>query len=292
MLDSAAAPRVSPRRCALIAALALAGAACERPTPAPPPGGDSQSLAPVAGRAEPDVRRFSVDAAAIRAAVASPTRLAEDFARDPSSKPAEVLEFIGIAPGMRVLDMNAATGYYTELLALVVGPSGHVIAHNHPGAREALQPEDLERRYGGNRLPNAEQLFVPHNDIALPAGSLDAVLMSMVYHDTYWYDPKVDWGPVDQQALLRSLRGALAANGVIGVIDHYAGAGTAPKVSAMATHRIDPDVVRRDFRAAGFELAGEGDVLRHPDDDLTKSVFDAAVRGRTDRFVMKWRRAN
>jgi predicted methyltransferase len=192
---------------------------------------------------------------------------------------------------MRVLDLNAATGYYTELLALVVGPSGHVIAHNHPGAREALQPEDFERRYGANRLPNAEQLFAAHNDIALPAGSLDAALMSMVYHDTYWYDPKVDWGPVDSPALLQSLRSALAPGGIIGVIDHYAAAGADPKTSAIATHRIDIGVVLRDFRAAGFEPESQSDALRNPADDYAKSVFDDAVRGRTDRFVIRFRRA-
>ncbi len=192
---------------------------------------------------------------------------------------------------MRVLDMNAATGYYAELLARVVGSTGHVIAHNHPGARAALKAEAFERRYGGDRLPNVEQLFVPHNGIALPNGSLDAVLMSMVYHDTYWYDPKVDWGPVDQQALLRSLRDALAPGGVIGVIDHSAAAGADPRTSAMATHRIDPDVVLRDFRAADFELDEQSDLLRNPADDHTKSVFDDTVHGRTDRFVMRFRRA-
>jgi predicted methyltransferase len=237
------------------------------------------------------MRSFTVDSSAIHAAVASPARLAEDFERDSISKPAEVLEFLGLAPGMRVLDMNAATGYYTELLARVAGPAGRVIAHNHPGARTALAPEELERRYGGDRLPNVEQLFVPHNGIARARASLDAVLMSMVYHDAYWYDPKVDWGPVDQQALLRSLHDALAPSGLIGVIDHSAAAGTDPKESAVATHRIDPEVVLRDFSAAGFVLEAQSDVLSDATDDRTKSVFDGAVRGKTDRFLMRFRRA-
>jgi predicted methyltransferase len=285
---TAFAPALAKR--ALLAALTLAVGACAAPNAPPQTPAPAQSSAPSgAPSAEPDVRHFTVDAPAIRAAVASPDRLAEDFARDAGSRPAEVLEFLGLAPGMRVLDMNAATGYYTELLARVVGPAGHVIAHNHPGALTALKPADFERRYGGARLPNVEQLFVPHNGIALPTGSLDAVPMSMVYHDTYWYDPKVDWGPVDRQALLRSLHDALAPSGVIGVIDHYAAAGTDPNTSAMATHRIDPDVVQRDFRAAGFELEAQSDLLRHPVDDLTKSVFDDAVHGRTDRFVMRFR---
>ena len=69
---------------------------------------------------------------------------------------------------MRTLELNAATGYYSELLARIVGPAGHVIAHNHPGARTTLPAADFERRYGAGRLPNVEQLFVRHADLALP----------------------------------------------------------------------------------------------------------------------------
>ncbi len=215
-------------------------------------------------------------------------RPTEDRARDATSKPAEVLAFLGVAAGMTVLDMNAATGWYTEILSRVVGPTGHVIAHNHPGARTVLRAEDFEARYGRNRLPNVEQIFVRHNDLHLPPGSVDVVLMSMVYHDTYWHDDDVDWGPIDAQALLASLLEALEPGGIVGVVDHYAAAGSDPFESAVALHRIDPDVVRRDFLAAGFAPAGESDVLRTTADDYSLSVFDAAVVGRIDRFVLRF----
>jgi predicted methyltransferase len=217
-------------------------------------------------------------------------RFARDRARDPTSKPAEVLAFVGIAAGMRVLDMNAATGYYTEILSRAVGALGHVIAHNHPGARTMLDSREIERRYAWHRLPNVETSFARHRDLAPSAGSLDAIWMSMVYHDTYWFDADVDWGPVDPPALLASLYAALAPGGVVGVIDHRAAAGAEPRESAVATHRIDPEVVRRDFRTAGFVLEAESHVLRNPADDHTRSVFDETLRGRTDRFVMRFRR--
>ena len=196
---------------------------------------------------------------------------------------------MGVYPGMTVLDFNAATGWYTEILARVVGPTGRVIAHNHPGARTTLAAEAFEARYDGNRLPNVEQLFARHNELRVPPGSVDVVLMSMVYHDTYWHRDGVDWGPIDRHGLLESLREALKPGGVVGVVDHYAAAGRDPFESVMAVHRIDPAVVRRDFAAAGFVLDGESDVLRTTTDDYSLSVFDAVVVGRTDRFVLRFR---
>jgi predicted methyltransferase len=191
---------------------------------------------------------------------------------------------------MTVLDVNAATGWYTEILAGVVGPTGRVIAHNHPRAKTSLPAETFEARYGNNRLPNVEQIFVRHNDMRLRPASVDAVLMSMVYHDTYWQRADVDWGPIDRQALLQSLLDALKPGGVVGVVDHYAVAGSDPFESVMAVHRIDRAVVLRDFAAAGFELDGESDVLRTETDDHSASVFDPTVVGRTDRFVLRFRK--
>ena len=82
----------------------------------------------------------------------------------------------------------------------------------------------------------------------------------------------------------------VAPGGLVGVIDHYARPAEDPRRSAMETHRIDPDVVLSDFRGAGFALEAQCDVLRNVADDRTKSVFDDAIRGRTDRFVMRFRR--
>jgi predicted methyltransferase len=197
---------------------------------------------------------------------------------------------LGVSPGTTVLDVNAATGWYTEILARVVGASGRVIAHNHPGARKMLPAEVFEARYGANRLPNVEHIFVRHDDLRLPPVSVDVVLMSTVYHDTYWQRAGVDWGPIDRRALLESLLDALKPGGVVGVVDHCAAAGSDPFESVQTLHRIDPAVVCRDFVAAGFELDGESDVLRNRDDDLSLNVFAAAVAGRTDRFVLRFRK--
>jgi predicted methyltransferase len=222
--------------------------------------------------------------------LASPGRTAEDRARDRRDKPAEVLAFFGVRPGMRVFDLSAATGYYTELLARAVGPSGHVIAHNDPGALKILGAARIGERYRDGRLPQVELMMARHGELKLPPHSLDLVMMSMVYHDTYWYSPKVDYGPVDRPALLRVFYEALRPGGVVGVIDNVAAAGSDPVDSVMKLHRIDPEVIRRDFQRAGFVLDGESAVLRKRDDDHRLGVFDPAIKGRTDRMVMRFRK--
>jgi predicted methyltransferase len=75
----------------------------------------------------------------------------------------------------------------------------------------------------------------------------------------------------------------------VAVIDHVGEAGDTREV-VEKTHRIDPATVRSDFLQAGFVLDGESDLLANPDDDHEVNVFDPAVRGKTDRFVMRFRK--
>ena len=55
-------------------------------------------------------------------------------------------------------------------------------------------------------------------------------------------------------------------------------------------HRIDPKVVKADFKRAGFVFAGSSDVLRNPADDHSLLVFDPKIRGKTDRFIFKFKK--
>ena len=74
------------------------------------------------------------------------------------------------------------------------------------------------------------------------------------------------------------------------MIDHVAADGRETRAEVEATHRIVPATVRADFERAGFEFVGESDLLRNPSDDRSKNVFDPSIRGRTDRFVYRFRR--
>jgi len=226
---------------------------------------------------------------ALDGAFASPDRPEADRAQDERRKAREFLEFAGIEPGMRVLDAFAASGYYTELLSRIVGPAGAVIAYNNP-AYARFAAKGIEARYAGDRLPNVQQLTVDVDELALPPRSLDAVIFVMSFHDLYWHPADGSWAPTDPMQMLRKLHAALKVGGVVIVQDHVAAPGGDAAEVVDKLHRIDPEVVRRDFKAAGFALEAESPMLAHPDDDHTKGVFDPAIRGRTDQFVFKFRR--
>ena len=225
----------------------------------------------------------------IAAALAHPDRPPGDREQDERRKAQEVLEFTGIAPGMRVLDAFSAGGFYTELLARIVGPEGEVIAYNNPPYAK-FAAKGIAARYAGGRLPNVRQVTSTIEALELEPASLDVVIFVMSYHDLYWRPVDGSWPPTDPAQLLAKLHTALKPGGVIVVQDHVASAGGDTAAVVDSLHRIDPAVVKRDFTAAGFKLDAESPILAHPDDDHTVLVFDERIRGQTDQFVFRFRK--
>lgn len=283
---------------AAVAWLVLGGCAGSRPDPARSEAlaqsAASASTAPVPRLASeesvkhPAQRESSALDRALRAALDSPVRRGADRARDADRRAFEVLRFFGVRPGMEVLDLWSGGGYYTELLSLVVGRGGRVVAHNNAPYLRAAEAE-LAERFAPGRLANVERLVAENNRLALPEARFDMVLVINAWHDIYLDDRVAGWVPVDAQRLLAELRAALKPGGVLGIVDHAASPGTSPE-AGIALHRVDPARVRREAIAAGFIPDGESDVLRNPLDNLDRSVFDPAVRGRTDQFVLRFRK--
>jgi predicted methyltransferase len=231
----------------------------------------------------------AAQSAAIDAAIASPERPVADREQDERRKARSVLEFSGIESGMTVLDAFSAGGYYTELLARLVGPAGKVIAYNNPPYAKFAE-KGIAARYAGDRLPNVRQVTSTIEDLELAHASVDAVIFVMSYHDLYWRPADGSWPPTDPALLLGKLHAALKPGGVIVVQDHVATAGGDTAVVVDKLHRIDPAVVKADFARAGFTLDAASDVLAHPDDAHTIMVFDEAIRGKTDQFLFRFRK--
>lgn len=220
----------------------------------------------------------------IKAAVASPDRTDKDRKNDAWRKPAEMLTFAGIQPGMTVLDINSGGGYYTEMVSSAVGAEGSVIAHNGGIYWDFFKDNAAERFTG--RLANVSQVHNGHEEIDLEAGSVDVAMMMMAYHD-YYHEGKARTKDEDIPAILATIKAALKEGGSFIVTDHVALAGSGREVGETL-HRIDPGFVKAQVLAAGFKLAATSDILANSADDHTIMVFDKAIRFKTDRFVFKF----
>ena len=227
---------------------------------------------------------------AIDDAIAS-ERMPRDRQEDAWRKPAEVLRFLELAPGMRALDFYSGPGYYSELMARVVGTGGSVTIYNNELYNQAAHHQLVER-LRGKRLPNVKRLNAPSNYIPLEPDSLDRVLFMLVYHDLYWQPSGSPEPLADAQKVLARLHAALRPGGLVVVVDHAAHETPREELVAVASrlHRIDPSIVKADFAAAGFEFVGEDAALRQTGDDYSKSVFNPTVRHRTDQFMYKFRK--
>lgn len=221
-------------------------------------------------------------------AVAAKDRLPGDYERDAGRKPAKVLAFFAIEPGDTVLDLYSGGGYYTELLSRVVGPDGEVVAHTNKPYLNFVG-EEFEARYADDRLANVEVLMAENNELELEPGTFDAIMLVLTYHDVYHSDVEHGWAPLDKDKLLAELFAGLKPGGTLGVVDHAADAG-APPETGHTLHRIDPELAIADLEAAGFELESSSDALRNPADDHTKIVFDPDIRGKTDQFILRFRK--
>ena len=224
---------------------------------------------------------------AIAAAVASPDRSADNVKLDESRKPAEVLQFLGLRPGMRVADPFGGNFYWAEITGRVVGPTGHVTI---------WQPNQFytQKTYDTYQLVQSKQPNVwlrksPMEAPDLPAGKYDFMLINMDYHDVYWESAKRGIPRMDPDAWLKTIYAAMKPGGTVGIIDHLANPGDT-RATVEKLHRIDPETVKADFKRAGFQLVATSDMLRNPADDHSLLVFDPAIRGKTDRFVFKFRK--
>jgi predicted methyltransferase len=229
------------------------------------------------------------DAAAIAISIANPDRPAADRERDSWAKPQVVLNFLEARPGMQVIDYLAGDGYYSELLARIVGAKGRIIVYNNGGYAGYIGQE-LTQRFAGRRVPNTLLKVTEIADLKVPPGSLDAALFVMSYHDVY-FAPQGAAGPMgDASTLVANLYTALKPGGSVVVQDHVANAGSDPVESVNKLHRIDPAVVKRTFEQAGFKLEAQDATFANTTDDHSKLVFDPAIRHKTDQFMFRFRK--
>lgn len=206
-----------------------------------------------------------------------------DRERDASRQPQAILRFVQLQPGMTVIELGAGGGYTTELVSHTIGQTGIIYA-------QALQPS----RIIGDRLSNVVALE-PHPLYQLPAklaaagfepGSADAVLIFFALHDMY-LNPRID-----KQRLYNDLHRFLKPGGVLVILDNASEPDSGTR-DTRELHRIGEQLVIEEITQAGFVLDESSDVLRNPEDDLSKpwnSWRPAVPRGFQDRFALRFRK--
>lgn len=226
--------------------------------------------------------------ASIKASVASTAaRSADNVQLDAGRKPAEMLTFLGLRKGMRVADMFGGNLYWAEIMAPFVAPNGRVSIWQ-PRQFYSQKVFDRYQAYKAKQ-PNVWLRVSPFEAPDVPVATYDFMLINLDYHDLYWQSEERKIPRMDPDAWLRTVYASLKPGAVVGVIDHIAVPGDT-RATVEKLHRIDPAVVKADFKRAGFKLEAESKLLRNPADDHTLGVFDPKIRGKTDRFLFKFRK--
>jgi predicted methyltransferase len=223
-------------------------------------------------------------APSIAAAVADPTRPTADRDRDAERKPAEMLAFIGVKPGMVVIDLLPGGGYFTRLFSTAVGPTGKVVAYV-PDEMFAGRPKSLDAINAIAAEPAHKNVQALHDPALAPGPQniADVVWTSQNYHDLH------NVPGLDVVAFNKVIYGSIRPGGVYVVLDHSAPSGSG--LTATSTlHRIDEATVRKEVEAAGFKYDGKSKLLANPSDSRTTKVFDPAIRGHTDQFILRFRK--
>jgi predicted methyltransferase len=212
-------------------------------------------------------------------AVADATRPADDRAADAIRAPAETLVFAGVKPGLIVGELYPCGGYFSRMISDAVGPTGKVYGidtSRWKGCEAATQKVVDEGHKNFSFTVNA------FGEFSLPQ-KVDLFWITQNYHDLHIKE----YGNVDMAAFNRNVFESLKPGGTYFILDHQA-VGPLDDAGIAKVHRIAKAQLIAEVEAAGFKLAGEGMFLNRPGDDHTKSIFDPAIRGKTDQYALRF----
>jgi predicted methyltransferase len=216
-------------------------------------------------------------AAPFAAILADPSRPEADRVRDADRKPAELIAFARLRPGAQVAELAPGGGYFTRILSALVGPRGHIYAM---AGRPSPALNDIAASHA-----NVSVVPVKPGEINVPA-PVDMVWTTLNYHDF----KNNKQGDVDGAALINAAAfKALKPGGIYLIVDHQSAPGAGATVTATL-HRIEDSVVRSEVEHAGFRFDGASDLLRHGADDHTLKVVETGIRGKTDQFILRFRK--
>jgi len=162
-------------------------------------------------------------------------------------RPGELVEALGLRPGMRVADVGTGSGYFLPYLNAAVGPGGRVVAQDID--QDLL--EVVRRRAEREGLDRVEPRLGTPSDPRLEVARYDLILMVDVYHHVS-----------DPDAFLSHIVRALAPGGRFVIVD-FAPGDHVPEEISGADHRIERQRVLDDAARAGLVLVREHRLIRY-----------------------------
>jgi predicted methyltransferase len=192
------------------------------------------------------------------------------------------MSFSDIGPGDIVADIGSAGGYYTRILSDIVGSTGHVYGFNGKEFARVF-------KNGNPTDPIAEE----HANVTSIMGTfnapvfskmLDAAIIVLIYHDTHLSQLNIN-----SEAMNKALFDAIKPGGTLMIVDHEAELGSGTR-DVEKFHRIDKVLVKQEVENAGFRFVAESNILDNPNDALNTMVMMPDVRGKSDRFIFKFKK--
>ncbi len=190
----------------------------------------------------------------LAAAVASPTRAAENTVRDKYRHPEDSLEFWGLKPHQTVIEIAPSNGYWTEILApYAKATGGHYIAAEGK-AGQMLPAKFADKGIYGDI---AYTVFSRTSGPLGRTGSADLVLTARNIHDWLWTPGFAEKGMADFFAVLKP-------GGILAVEDHRA--DPRPQIGDAHDGYVATATIVNLAKKAGFVLEASSEINANPRD--------------------------
>ena len=177
-------------------------------------------------------------------------------------RPDLVLDAMGLEPGDVVADVGCGSGYYARRVAGRVAPGGRVYCVD-------IQPEmlDIMRELADrDGVTGIVPLLSEPDDLKLPAGSVDWIVLADVYHEMS-----------DYEAMLAGMRAALALGGRVALLEYRIEDGTGDNLKS--DHAMSVRQVLAEWLPAGFALVDLHQFLPGQHLFILKAAGDDSVAG-------------
>ncbi len=201
----------------------------------------------------------------LQSAIDSPSRAAQNKARDRWRHPAESLTFWGIRPGDVMLELDPGGGYWAEILApFARDTSGRYIAAL-PDPRDPKDDDEQRRERDRFMTRFADEgrwgkvettSFGPASGALAPAGSVDFILTARNIHNFMWRE--------ELDKVLADAFAALRPGGVLAVEEHRA--DPRPMIKDARDGYVSEAYVIAAAKKAGFGLGGRSEINANPKD--------------------------